>query len=263
MKTICFHFNKGGVGKSTLSVLVAHAIAEKGYKVVFLDNDPQANSTQFFLNNLDEEQEYEEAYKKLTRNNIFTLLKGESVVQNCLLSFSNTPIKLIGATPEYETAKNEFSNTPGHENRLRVYLEGLECDYLIVDTPGELSLLTNWSLSVANTVVIPVQTEMFAVEALPIALQRINEAQKFLNPDLKTIFIVPNLFDARKNSCKVSLRFLQNTYSYAIPHDDEANEDIAIHYSADISNFIACNTKLPKSSKSYQAIQQLAKRLYE
>ena len=211
MRAVAFQNQKGGVGKSTLSLLVAEQLAQSGRKVIFLDNDPQGNSTQWFLNRLTD-AEYPLILEELQSKNLYNLLEERIAPQNALLELPETTVKLLAATPNYEQAKTAFRDQPGHENLFRMLLRGLSTEALVCDTPGELSLLTNWSLSLCDVVVIPVQTEMFAVETLPIQLERIRTARKYLNPELKQIFLLPNLFDTRLKSCHYALDYLVDHY---------------------------------------------------
>lgn len=193
-KGVVFCFNKGGVGKSTLSLLTAQLISNLGYNVVFLDNDPQASSTQWFLNNVTDDQDYQKMYSQLISHNIYTLMRGDSLLDQCLIEIPGNSLKLIGATPLYEEAKSRFRGAPGADNLQKVALENLYCDYLIVDTPGELSEITNWGLSLASIVIIPVETSMFAAEALPVVMSRVEMAKKFLNLNIQDVHVIPNKF---------------------------------------------------------------------
>ncbi|HCV87244.1 MAG TPA: hypothetical protein DGB85_11765 [Deltaproteobacteria bacterium] len=259
MRAVAFQNQKGGVGKSTLSLLVAEQLAQSGRKVIFLDNDPQGNSTQWFLNRLTD-ADYPLILEELQSKNLYNLLEEKIAPQNALLELPETTVKLLAATPNYEQAKTAFRDQPGHENLFRMLLLGLSTEALVCDTPGELSLLTNWSLSLCDVVVIPVQTEMFAVETLPIQLERIRTARKYLNPELKQIFLLPNLFDTRLKSCHYALDYLVDHYRDNLIFQED-QQPLWIPKRAEIMGFIDSHEPV-RSNDMTSRLQVLVQALF-
>ena len=259
MRVVAFQNQKGGVGKSTLSLLVAEQLAQSGREVIFLDNDPQGNSTQWFLNRLTD-ADYPLILEELQSKNLYNLLQERITPENALLELPETTVQLLAATPNYEQAKTAFRDQPGHENLFRMLLRGLSTEALVCDTPGELSLLTNWSLSLCDVVVIPVQTEMFAVETLPIQLERIRTARKYLNPELKQVYLLPNLFDTRLKSCHYALDYLVEHYQDKLIFQED-QQPLWIPKRAEIMGFIDSHEPV-RSNEMTSRLQVLVQTLF-
>ena len=124
MRVVAFQNQKGGVGKSTLSLLVAEQLAKSGREVISLDNDPQGNSTQWFLNRLTD-ADYPLILGKLQSKNLYNLLQEWITPENALLELTETTVQFLAATPNYKQAKTAFRDQPGHENLIRMLLRGL------------------------------------------------------------------------------------------------------------------------------------------
>ena len=139
-------------------------------------------------------------------------------------------------------------------------LRGLSTEALVCDTPGELSLLTNWSLSLCDVVVIPVQTEMFAVETLPIQLERIRTARKYLNPELKQVYLLPNLFDTRLKSCHYALDYLVEHYRDKLIFQED-QQPLWIPKRAEIMGFIDSHEPV-RSNEMTSRLQVLVQALF-
>ena len=259
MRVVAFQNQKGGVGKSTLSLLVAEQLAQSGREVIFLDNDPQGNSTQWFLNRLTD-ADYPLILEELQSKNLYNLLQERITPENALLELPETTVQLLAATPNYEQAKTAFRDQPGHENLFRMLLRGLSTEALVCDTPGELSLLTNWSLSLCDVVVIPVQTEMFAVETLPIQLERIRTARKYHNPELKQVYMMPNLFDTRIKSCHYALDYLVEHYRDKLIFQED-QQPLWIPKRAEIMGFIDSHEPV-RSNEMTSRLQVLVQALF-
>ena len=236
-KTIALQNGKGGVGKSTLSLLLADRMSRRGREIVFIDNDPQGSSTHWFLDQLNDD-DYENYVSTFQRHNLLSLLEKKSSLKEVLIQLPFSEIKLIAATPEYEKAKTAFNGTPGHENLMKIRLNEIECDFQFLDTPGELSLLTNWSLSIANIIIIPIQSEMFAYKSLSLLLDKIQSAKDYLNPFIEKIYLIPNLVDLRTRSSSRAFEYLKEAYSQYMIFPDGSEEPLYIPKKAAVSNFI-------------------------
>jgi chromosome partitioning protein len=242
MKIISFQNQKGGVGKSTLSLMLANALSNLGKSVVFLDNDPQANSTRWFSKRIVEhDYDLESVKRKIIDYNIGTLIQNEDTFSfdEYLIDVPDSNIKLLPSTPTYEEAKIS-QNQPGYEDTFKYLFSDLESDYMIVDSPGELSQLTNWGLSIANVVVVPVETELFASETIDIQIKRIQKAQKKVNVNLNKIIIIPNRHDYRHVIEKEAMNFLIENYSdYLIFDNDNQSFPVFFPDRTEIQKFIA------------------------
>ena len=210
MRVVAFQNQKGGVGKSTLSLLVAEQLSQSGREGIFLDNDPQGNSTQWFLNRLTD-ADYPLILEELQSKNLYNLLQERITPQNSLLELPDTTVQLLAAT-------------------------------------------------LCDVVVIPVQTEMFAVETLPIQLERIRTARKYLNPELKQVYLLPNLFDTRLKSCHYALDYLVEHYRDKLIFQEDQHP-LWIPKRAEIMGFIDSHEPV-RSNEMTSRLQVLVQALF-
>jgi chromosome partitioning protein len=253
-KDIVFFNFKGGTGKSSMLLITAQVLSEKGYSVVVLDNDPQGTSTMFFLNRIQDEKESIEMNKRIISHNIFSLMKGHSSLEECLFEFKETNIKLIGSTNKFKDAADEFSKRGGAENIQKKKLRELDCDFLLVDTPGFPGPIGNWSLALADILLIPCRTESPAVECLPETFDAIENAQELYNEDLEDIYVIPNEFKEQQNNNKAALEVLEEEYSEFVLFNESKKAEL-IKSSVAVSDYVTGAAKgIPKSSQAYQSI---------
>ncbi|MBF0239572.1 MAG: AAA family ATPase [SAR324 cluster bacterium] len=263
---------KGGVGKTTQTIIIAQLLSELGYKTVILDNDPQASITGIFIKwlLLHDEKQAAEIHKQVLKHNIYTLMKGDSVLSDCLLKNDKIPFQVIGATEKFKDAPTFFQDTPGKDNLQKIKLSSLDCDFLIIDTPGTFNANINWSLAQADQVIVPIETDILSIDPLPEVIARINQAKTYLNPEISSIHLLPNKLDYT-TVCRLTLDALNQEYRSYLFYSD--NEDlfsvddkkaensqtewiVGVHNSAVVSNFIAGLQPLPKKGKSARIYQQ-------
>jgi chromosome partitioning protein len=185
-KITVFANQKGGVGKTTTAVNLGAYLAEAGKRVLLVDFDPQSNTTSSVGAKRDVPGIYEVIMGKVTP---------ESVVQACTvpnLFIIPSTIDLTGATVELVDQKDR-------EYFLKKSLAPLSpsYDYIFIDCPPSLGLLTLNGLVAADDVIIPLQCEYFALEGLSLLLKTVNRVQKALNPDLKIGGILFTMYDTR------------------------------------------------------------------
>ncbi len=186
---------KGGVGKTPTAINLAYSLTRTGYRVKLVDLDPQASATKYFL---------DDDYKNLTLTMYHGLIKGTKVPgiqitdRLSLLPATNGQIPLTNAEVELPQ-KYRFD----YQHRLKKLLQAYkEDDYIIIDTPGNVSIFTVLALAAANQVIIPVKTEKSAEQATEDIINVINqvkgtEEDPGLNPDLKIWGILPTLSEPR------------------------------------------------------------------
>ena len=174
-RTIVIANQKGGVGKTTTSINLSAALAEQGQKVLVIDMDPQGNTTSGLGVEKDE-----------VENTVYELLLGECTIQECMQKeiFENL---LISAENKEYLLKNTLDEVKD------------QYDFIIIDCPPSLNLLTINSMCAGDTVLVPIQCEYYALEGLSQLMHTIDLVKERLNPNLEMEGVVFTMYDARTN----------------------------------------------------------------
>ncbi len=219
-KIIALANQKGGVGKTTTSINLSAGLAYLGKKVLLVDLDPQANSTQGVG----------------ARNDIkfstYDLLLKNVETEKCILSRKIPPIDLIPATIDLAGSDIEMANyEEGRERLLKNKLDPIKnnYDFIIIDCPPSLGLLNTNALTAADSVIIPVQCEYYALEGLTQLLSTIRLVQKLYNPHLYIEGVLLTMFDGRTNLSievqqEVRKYFKERVYRSYIPRNVRLSE---------------------------------------
>lgn len=199
-KIIVFSNQKGGVGKTTTAVNLGAYIAETGKKVLLIDFDPQGNLSTFA--GLDKDAPG--IYEAIAGISSIKDVVQKTPVENLYGISSN--INLSGAAIELATVDNK-------EKYLRITLDEIkgEYDYIFIDSPPSLGLLSLNGLVAADYIIIPMQCEYFALEGLSLLIQTISSVQHSFNPDLRIGGIVFTMYDSR---IKLANEVVRNVTSY-------------------------------------------------
>jgi chromosome partitioning protein len=199
-KTIAICNQKGGVGKTTTAVNLAACLAVLEKKTLLIDIDPQANASQSLgINEVQEEDIYE------------ALVSMENLaIVSTVLDY----LKILPSSPGLAKLEIELVNADNRERRLRRLIEavGSSYDYIVVDSPPSLNLLTINTLAAADSVVIPVQSEYFSLQGVAELLNTIKLAQANLNKDLKIEGALLTMCDLRNTLAKQVIEEIRKNF---------------------------------------------------
>jgi chromosome partitioning protein len=192
MRAIAFMNQKGGVGKTTCAVNLSAALALKGRKVLLVDIDPQANASIHLAIDVHD-----------LERSIYHVLTGMCSVRDAILTDIRPGLSVLPANIDLSGAEIELVNAVGRETILRdalgSFLAEEPCDFVIFDCPPSLGLLSLNALTAAREVIIPLQTEFFALQGMVKLLEVIRLIQKRLNHRLEIAGVLPTIFDGRTN----------------------------------------------------------------
>jgi chromosome partitioning protein len=181
---------KGGVGKTTTAINLAGALAEEGYRVLCIDLDPQANLTAGLGINLN----------TVTLSMADVLSEGRATLDEVVITTETERIDVAPATIDLAMTEGELFNAFGREQILREALDGrLEgrYDFVLIDCPPNLGLLTVNGLVAATSVIIPVQTQYYAMKGLNNLVKVIQTIRHRLNRNLRILGLLPTFYDSR------------------------------------------------------------------
>ena len=189
---------KGGVGKTTTAINLSACLAEIGQKILVIDMDPQGNTTSGF--GIDKNQ---------LINTIYEMIIGECDLRECLLEQVIENLSLLPANVNLSGAEIELIEVERREYVVKDRIEEVrdQYDFIIIDCPPSLSMLTINAMTTADTVLVPIQCEYYALEGLSQLLQTINLVKQRLNPQLEVEGVVFTMYDARTN---LSLQVVEN-----------------------------------------------------
>ena len=197
-RTIAIANQKGGVGKTTTAINLSACIAEQGYKVLTIDIDPQGNTTSGL--GVDKSKLKRTVYQLLIDECTIEQCMYESIVDNLFIIPSD--VNLAGAEIELIGIEDREYILNTHVSKIRDFF-----DYIIIDCPPSLNTLTINALTTANSVIVPIQCEFYALEGLSQLVHTINLVKERLNPNLEMEGVVFTMYDARTN---LSLQVVEN-----------------------------------------------------
>lgn len=197
-KIIAIANQKGGVGKTTTSTNLAACLAERGKSVLLIDSDPQGNATSGAGTDRSE-----------VKNTIYDLYLGESPASECITGSAAENLKVIPSEPNLAGAEIDLIGVEDREFILRNALRDLRDDYdfMIIDCPPSLNILTVNALTAADSVIVPIQCEYYALEGLSQLIYTIDLIKQRLNSGLEIEGVVFTMYDSRTN---LSLEVVEN-----------------------------------------------------
>lgn len=214
-RVIAITNQKGGVGKTTTAINLAACLAEADQKCLLVDFDPQGNATSGVG-----------IEKSQLEKTVYELLVGECEIEDCIIQEAEEYLDLLPSNVNLAGAEIELLEMENKESILKHYLNPIRdlYDFTIIDCPPSLSILTINALTAADTVLVPIQCEYYALEGLNQVMKTINLVRKKMNPSLKMEGVVFTMYDARTNlslevveSVKASLK--ENIYKTIIPRN--------------------------------------------
>ena len=189
---------KGGVGKTTTTINLSACLAEQGQKVLVIDVDPQGNTTSGL--GID---------KNNTENTVYELMLGEASIDDCVYKSVMDDLDVIPSNVNLAGAEIDLIDIDDREYILKKIVNSLKekYDFILLDCPPSLSMLTVNAMTAANTVLVPIQCEYYALEGLSQLIRTINLVKQKLNPELEIEGVVFTMYDARTN---LSLQVVEN-----------------------------------------------------
>lgn len=187
-RTIAMANQKGGVGKTTSAINVSASLADLGYRVLVIDLDPQGNATTGLGINA-----------RNLRYSIYDVLMRDAPMEDCVEATSIRNLFIVPTTIDLAGAEIELVPAFSRELKLKRAIARVldDFDFVIIDCPPSLGLLTINALAAATEIVVPIQCEYFALEGLGQLLRNVNLVQANLNPQLEISAIILTMYDAR------------------------------------------------------------------
>lgn len=249
-KILAITNQKGGVGKTTTTINLAAALALKGKKVLIIDIDPQGNTTSGFG-----------IEKDKSKYTIYDVIEEKITCEEAIVKTSYDNLYIVPSNVNLAGAEIELVNVPEREYRLKASLKSIDnnYDYVLIDCPPSLGLLTVNALVAAEGVIIPIQCEYFALEGVAQLLATIKIVQKHLNKKLTVDGVLLTMYDGRTNLSiqvaeQIKRYFEGKVYRTVIPRNIRLSE--APSYGMPIQYY-------SPRSKGAEAYNDLAKEILE
>ena len=218
-KIIAVTNQKGGVGKTTTAVNLSACVAEKGRRVLLVDIDPQGNASSGL------------GCAAKHRRSVYDVLMGETPAKDAIQATKFGPLSLLTSSIQLAGAEIELVAMPGRETQLKNALEPVkdEYDYIFIDCPPSLSLLTLNAMAAADSVLVPIQCEYYALEGVGQLMNTLQLVKKSLNPRIEVEGVVLTMLDGRTNLGiqvveEVKKYFKDRVYSSIIPRNVRLSE---------------------------------------
>lgn len=200
MNTLTIANQKGGVGKTTTAISLGAALAQHGSRVLLVDLDPQGNATSGLG-----------IRRQTVERGIYGVLLEDLPIPDAIVTTSVPGLELLPSSPDMAGAEVELVPALAREYRLRTALHNAQYDTVILDCPPSLGLLTINALTAADSVLVPVQCEYYALEGLAQLMTTIDAVKRRLNPRLEVLAIILTMADARN---RLSMQVIEEVHRH-------------------------------------------------
>jgi chromosome partitioning protein len=241
-KTIAILNQKGGVGKTTTTINVAAYLAKLGHSILIVDLDPQGNATSGL--GID---------KQSLENTTYDVLFGTVNVAHIIKDTSLAGLHILPTNSQLAAAEVDLAIEERRELRLKEVLDTISYDYILIDCPPSLGLLSLNALTAANLVLVPVQAEYYALEGLGQLLDVIQRVRQGLNSNLELLGIVMTMYDSRTSlseqvMAEVKKHFGQKLFKTVIPRN------VRLAEAPSFGKSILEHDKWSKGARSYKSL---------
>ena len=238
-KTIAILNQKGGVGKTTTTINVAAYLAKLGHSILIVDLDPQGNATSIDKQSLE--------------NTTYDVLFGTVNVAHIIKDTSLAGLHILPTNSQLAAAEVDLAIEERREFRLKESLDTISYDYILIDCPPSLGLLSLNALTAANLVLVPVQAEYYALEGLGQLLDVIQRVRQGLNTNLELLGIVMTMYDSRTSlseqvMAEVKKHFGQKLFNTVIPRN------VRLAEAPSFGKSILEHDKWSKGARSYKSL---------
>lgn len=249
-QTIAVLNQKGGVGKTTTTINVATCLQKTGKSVLIIDLDPQGNATSGI--GLQKEDYTQTTYSVIT---------GGCSLAEAIVEVPRLGIGVVPANSSLAAAETDLAGELMRESKLKEALTGVTYDFILIDCPPALGLLTINALTAADYVLIPVQTEYYAMEGLSQLLSVVQRIRAGLNPDLELLGVIATMFDSRTSLSGQVLEELKKHFGDKV-FDTVIPRNVRLAEAPSYGKTILEHDKWSKGARSYkQLAREIEKRL--
>ncbi len=248
-KTVAVTNQKGGVGKTTTAVNVASYLATARCSVLLVDLDPQGNATSGL------------GLTKEVQATSYEVLLGKARFEDAVQETKRTGLYVLPANPSLAAAEVELVAVPNREFCLREALKNASYDYIIIDCPPALGLLTINALTAAQSILIPVQAEYYALEGLSQLLETVQRVRHSVNPSLDLLGVLLTMYDKRTSLAEQVMAELQKHFGDKV-FQTIIPRNIRLAEAPSFGKTIAEHDKWSKGARAYkQLAKEVAKRV--
>ncbi len=246
-QTVAVLNQKGGVGKTTTAINLGAYLAKAGKSVLLVDADPQGNSTSGL------------AIDKNSETTTYEIMLGSGKVENALQETGIPGLMILPANTNLAAAETELVNHQGREAVLKNALTNLDFDFILIDCPPALSLLTINALVAANSLLVPVQAEYYAMEGLGQLMDIFQRVKQTMNPDIYLLGVVVTMYNSRTTLGEQVVDELEKYFGEAV-FKTKIPRNVRLAEAPSHGKPISEHDKWSKGARAYK---QLAKEVIE